>query len=289
MKRDDYAPATQVQGWLRSLCDQNQPTLMRETCRIRVSILERPRELIDLSVTQHDRDSAEMFYHRAFWKFAFDQMAAGPVKMALLTKYGSIIEAPVWVFDPTQYQGMKSEGQAFRRPFNNFDLETLTVLEPDDLEEPRWGGRGIYPNRDRKIFEDKKKIFEDKKSIVHAEMLWPKADLPSLEDLLPYALLPKHYVPEPPIDRLKEDAEKGLTPFGEALMGEAQRQSGLRSDAARFLARGCDRWDEPRWPKKGEWPDVIEAFRKAFKDHQEEEEPKIRRYFNRAWKGAGLL
>lgn len=317
MKEDDVVRASQIRGWLRSLCRQNldqiqnklrqeriesvHANLLREFQRQRGqdssdTMLALPDDTFDHlafmkdqlaqgpkdnSINDEDIANAEVYFHRAFQELIVDLSKTEQPPMMLFHFDREIPSAPKWILEPRFAAGL---GGLFGRADDGFKYldQRLTVREPLELHNT-----GPW----RASQEDQYR-YDVQYVLAGSVLVWRKDQMPVLEDLLPYALLPLHHVPEPPIDGLREGAGKRLSPLGMALMQEAKQQSGLRSDAARFLAHGCGQWDDPRLPIKGEWPKVIAAFCKEFTDsagkekYQHREPADIEKYFRRAFKSA---
>lgn len=210
MNLDDFAPATQVRGWLRSLCEQNLENLtqtMRERRinRSRVVGYERIMRPLDESVTDEDRANAGNYYHRAFWEIVHDQIMLGEVN-AMLFEWESLIPAEPWMFEAKFRRGHDWVGVTCDHVFANLNETYLSVTMPED---PNKGGRGI-PELDRQRREENKR----RGRLVRFELLWPKHQLPSLAELNSYARLPEGREPNPPIPGL----QGLLTPEGRAIL-----------------------------------------------------------------------
>ena len=103
MTPDDFVPAAQIRGWIRSLCEQNRQELILVCQKNRIALVERTPnlsvELLDLSETDDGRRRAERFYIGAFWRFACDAIGAQGVETALLVTWiNTMFETPDWIF-----------------------------------------------------------------------------------------------------------------------------------------------------------------------------------------------
>lgn len=240
MTPEDFVPATQVRGWLRELCEQNQPELTQIIQMIRIlrwrKTPKEQRRPIDRSQTNRDRKNAAQFYHVAFARLANKFAQNGDVTFAMYHNFEEVKPFEIWMLVALERQGAAWTGEIYKHVFANLNETDLSIMPPSappkEMPAAAEATKSVLP-----VIRTLR--HEHHVSLVGSELLWSKAHLPSREDLLSHARLPLDFTPSPLVLGLPSALELPPPEAVSAILERAeQTKFGIKNRAiAKFFAQ----------------------------------------------------
>jgi len=283
---EDYVPAAQIRGWLRSLCEQNQPNIANIVQGMRIGrarkIFKEQRRLIDRSQTDRDRTNTAHFYHVAFARLAKKWAHKEGGAFAVYNPQNGVQSFKPWMFDEFGKKKVGGQETVYEHEFANLSETDLSIVPPTDLpiQMP------TMPNAVRSVFPAIAQLriqrHTEQVALVGSELLWAKAHLPTRTDLFSHSLLSLEYIPSPIIWGLPAAQEKPKTKSGQAILEKIEHINfGPKNRAiARFFANN---YPEGR-PRSIRVTDFCIELREKSPDLDFGSDETMRRDVNGVWK-----